>query len=86
MMYNKTMISPTSIAQDHIDLTKRETRELIEAGGLDCLTRGVLGLLESASDGDMKLIDLVINRLDGILTEKVDMKPTVVEIMDYSDV
>lgn len=79
------MISPTIILQDHIDLTKRETRDLIEAGGLDCLTRGVFGLLESASDGDMKLIDLVINRLDGLLSEKVAVKPVIVEIIDYGD-
>lgn len=79
------MISPTEIMQEHIDLTRRETREMIENGGLDCITRGVFGLLESASDGDMKLIDLVINRLDGLLSEKVEVKPIVVEVVDYSD-
>jgi hypothetical protein len=78
-------MSPTEIMQNHIDLTKRETRELIEKGGLDCLTRGVLGLVESAGDGDMKLIDLVVNRLDGLLSEKVSIKPVIVEVIDYGD-
>jgi hypothetical protein len=77
------MISPTVILQDHINLTKRDTREMINNGGLDCVTRGVLGLMESAGSGDMKAVDLVINRLDGLLSEKVAVRPVVVEIIDY---
>lgn len=77
------MISPTSILIDHINLTKRETRAMIEHGGLDCITRGVLGLMETAGGGDMKAVDIVVNRIDGLLSDRVAVKPVVVEIVDY---
>ena len=85
MMYTNNMeeISPTVILQDHINMSKRETREMIEAGGLDCITRGVFGLLETAGDGNMKAVDIVINRVDGLLSDTVALKPVVVEIIDY---
>ena len=79
------MISPTTILQDHINLSKRETRELVEAGGLDCLTRGVFGLMEAAGDGNMKAVYIVVNRIDGLLSDRIAIKPVIVEIIDYGD-
>jgi hypothetical protein len=78
-------ISPTAIMLDHINMDKRETREMIKAGGLNCITLAVLGLMEKAGGGDMKAVDLVINRIDGLISDRVAIKPIIVEIMDYSD-
>jgi hypothetical protein len=83
MVYNKLMISPTAIMLDNINLSKRETRAMIKAGGLDCLTLGVLSLMESAGAGDMKAADLVINRIDGLITDRVEIKPIIVEVVNY---
>ena len=79
------MISPTAIMLDHINLSKRDTRAMIKAGGLDCLTRGVLSLMESAGGGDMKAVDLVINRIDGLISDRVAVRPIIIEVMDYGD-
>lgn len=75
--------SPTAILMDHINLSKRETRKMIEKGGLNALTKGILSLMESAGGGDMKAVDIVINRIDGLLTDTVAIKPIVVEVIDY---
>lgn len=85
MEYNNNMISPTEILINHVSLTKRETRDMIKNGGLDCLTRGVLGLMESAGSGDMKAVDIVVNRIDGLISDRVAVKPVVVEVVDYGD-
>lgn len=79
------MISPTVIMLDHINLSKRETREMIKNGGLNCLTLGVLSLMEAAGGGDMKAVDLVINRIDGLISDRVAIKPIIVEVIDYGD-
>jgi len=76
-------ISPTGIMIDHINLSKRETRAMLEKGGLNCITKGILSVMESAGAGDMKMADIVINRLDGLLSDKVTMKPIIVEVIDY---
>jgi len=78
------MISPTVIMLDHINMSKRATRQMIKDGGLDSITKGVLSLMESAGAGDMKAVDIVINRIDGLLSEKVAVKPIIVEVIDYS--
>lgn len=84
MMYTKnTMLSPTTIMLDHINLSKRETRQMIKEGGLDCITKGVLCLMESAGGGDMKAVDIVINRIDGLMGDKIAVKPIIVEVIDY---
>lgn len=83
MVYNQNMISPTAIMLDHINLSKRDTRAMIKNGGLDCLTKGVLCLMESAGGGDMKAVDIVINRIDGLISDRVAIKPIVVEVIDY---
>ena len=85
MSYNENMISPTAIMLDHINLSKRDTRAMIKDGGLDCLTRGVLGLMESAGGGDMKAVDLVIDRIDGLISDRVAVRPIVVEVVDYGE-
>jgi hypothetical protein len=77
------MSSPTEIMLDHINLSKKETREMIKAGGLNCLTLGVLSLMEAAGSGDMKAVDLVINRIDGLISDRLTIKPIIVEVMDY---
>jgi len=75
--------SPTAILMDYINLSKRETRTMIKNGGLNTITKGVLSLMESAGGGDMKAVDIVINRIDGLLTESVSVKPVIVEVIDY---
>ena len=79
------MISPTGIMLDNINLTKRETRDLLDGDTLDCLTRGVLSLMESAGSGDMKAVDIVVNRIDGLISDKVSIKPVIVEVIDYGN-
>ena len=79
------MSSPTEIMLDHINLSKRDTHEMIQAGGLTCLTRGVLGLMEAAAGGDIKAVDIVINRIDGLISDRVAVKPIIVEVMDYGE-
>ena len=79
------MTSPTEIMLDHINISKRETAEMIEAGGLSTLTRGVLGLMESAGGGDIKAVDIVINRIDGLISDRVAIKPIIVEVIDYGE-
>lgn len=78
-------MSPTNILQDNINLSKRETRKMIESGGLDCITKGVFGLMEAGGKGDMKAVDIIINRLDGLMSERMMVKPIIVEVVDYGD-
>jgi len=77
------MTSPTEIMLDHINLSKRETRQMIKDGGLTCLQRGVLGLMQTAGGGDIKAVDIVVNRIDGLISDRVAIKPIVVEVVDY---
>jgi hypothetical protein len=79
------MTSPTEVMLDHINLSKRETREMIKNGGLTCLTRGVLGLMTAAGGGDIKAVDIVINRVDGLISDRVSIKPIIVEVVDYGE-
>lgn len=76
-------ISPTAVLMDHINLSKSETRKMLQQGGLNTITKGILSLMESAGGGDMKAVDIIVNRLDGLLTETVTVKPIVVEVIDY---
>lgn len=78
-------MSPTNILQDNINLSKKETRKMIESGGLDCLTKGVFGLMEAGGRGDMKAVDIIVNRLDGLITDKMMVKPIIVEVVDYAN-
>lgn len=88
MVYNNNMqtISPTAIMLDHINMSKRETRRMLHSGGLNSITKGVLSLMETAGAGDMKAVDLVVNRIDGLLSEKVAVKPIIVEVIDYGTI
>jgi len=79
------MISPTETMLDYINLSKEDTSNMIKRGGLTCLERAVLGLMESAGSGDMKAVDIVINRVDGLISDKVAVKPIIVEVVDYGD-
>jgi len=79
----KDDISPTGILIDHINTSKRETRRMLHEDKLNCITKGVLSIMESAGAGDMKMVDIVVNRIDGLLSEKVTVKPIIVEVIDY---
>jgi hypothetical protein len=76
-------LSPTAVLMDHINLSKSETRKMLADGGLNTITKGILSLMESAGGGDMKAVDIIVNRLDGLLTETVSVKPIIVEVIDY---
>lgn len=80
------MTSPTEILFNNINTSKRETRQMIKNGGLTCLELGVLSLMESAGSGDMKAVDIVINRIDGLISDKMAIKPIIVEVMDYGEI
>lgn len=79
------MISPTEIMLDCINLSKGDTEKIIKDGGLNCLERAVFGLMQTAGNGDMKAVDIIINRVDGLISDKVVVKPIVVEVIDYGD-
>lgn len=52
-------------------------------GKLTALERAVLSMMVNVDKGDMATIEWIIDRVDGLMVETTEVKPIVVEVIDY---